>query len=183
MTRDDFEEFSVQQGHLDNASKDIQSITSDWLNVQDLINGVCVREVKNVCKRNGGVLTELFRQDWGIENTSVDQVFQNILEPGDISGWHVHQYTTDRIFVNWGRLRIVLFDARTTSPTHGKINEFYFAIDRPALLVVPPGIWHAVQNNTSSSSALINIVDKAYEYSKPDHWRLPINTPEIPFKF
>lgn len=170
-------------GYLPGAVKDGQSITADWLRIQDPIDGVLVREVKNVCKRQGGVLTELFRRDWDLGDGAIDQVFQNILEPGEISGWHAHLNTTDRIFVNWGRMRIVLFDARPDSPTHGRSNEFHFGTDRPALVIVPPGIWHAVQNITSRPAALINLVDQAYDYSDPDHWRLPIDTPAIPYRF
>ena len=175
--------FSAAAGHIPGSRKDTQSITADWLRLEDLIDGVQVREVKNVGKRQGGVLTEIFRRDWDLDEGTVDQIFQNILQPGEVSGWHVHQFTIDRIFVNWGRMRIGLYDARAASPSFGRANEFHFGIDRPALVVIPPGVWHAVQNNTGVAAALINIVDKAYQYEDPDHWRLPIDTPEIPYKF
>lgn len=45
------------------AVRDNQSITSDWQPLQDLIDGVVLREVKPVCKRSGGVLTEIYRRD------------------------------------------------------------------------------------------------------------------------
>jgi dTDP-4-dehydrorhamnose 3,5-epimerase len=176
-------EFIPENGFIEGATKDRQSITSDWLSIQELIYGVKVREVKNVCKRQGGVLTEIFRFDWNLDSGTINQVFQNMLAPGEISGWHAHQQTTDRIFINNGRLRIGLYDARTGSPTYKKYNEFYFGMDRPALLVVPPGVWHAVQNNTSEPASLLNMVDQAYCYEGPDHWRLPIDSPMIPYKF
>lgn len=175
--------FLPNEGYISSAAKDKQSITSDWMGLEELINGVQVREVKNVCKHKGGVLTELFRQDWELGNENIGQIFQNVLEVNEISGWHVHQKTTDRLFVNWGRMRIILYDARSESTTFKKVNEFCFGVDRPALLIVPPGIWHAVHNVTSSPAALINIVDKAYDYLNPDHWRLPIDTPHIPYQF
>lgn len=175
--------FRIEQGFIEGAVKDRQSITADWLGLQELIDGVKVREVKNVCKRQGGVLTEVFRTDWGLDTGEVGQVFQNMLAPGEVSGWHAHQLTTDRIFVNYGRLRIGLYDARSGSSTFGKYNELHFGTDRPALLLVPPGVWHAVQNNTSEPAALLNIVDRAYCYEDPDHWRLPIDTPNIPVRF
>jgi len=30
-------------------------------------------------------------------------------------------------------------------------------------------------------SILVNLVDAAYSYDDPDHWRLPPDTPEIPY--
>jgi dTDP-4-dehydrorhamnose 3,5-epimerase len=50
-------------------------------------------------------------------------------------------------------------------------------------VVVPPGVWHAVQNLAPETSTLLNLVDHAYDYEKPDHWRLPIGTPLIPYSF
>jgi len=162
--------------------KDTQSITSDWLPNIELIDGVEIREVKNVAKETG-YLVEMFRGDWGFYNNKIDQVFQVALFPGTKSGWHVHQITTDRLFVNYGLVKIVLFDARTDSKTYGKINELRFGTIRPAMVIVPPGVWHAVENLYEGTSLLINIVDYAYNYENPDHFRLPIDTDLIPYKF
>ena len=142
-----------------------------------------MKEVKNVCKRNGDILVEVFRRDWALGEGTVDQVFQIILSPGSISAWHVHQFTTDRIFINQGLIKIVLYDARQDSPTYDQINEFCFGTARPALVIVPPGVWHGVQNISTEVSSLLNIVDKAYMYDDPDHWSLPVGTSKIPYSF
>jgi dTDP-4-dehydrorhamnose 3,5-epimerase len=179
----DLSAFPPSGGGIDGAVKDEQSITSDWLSRQPVIDGVQVREVRNVAKPRGGMLTEVFRLDWRLDSGRIEQVFQNVLEPGQISGWHAHRRTTDRIFVNWGLIKLVLFDARESSPTHTRINVFQFGLVRPALVIVPPGVWHAVQNVASTPSALLNLVDHAYCYEDPDHWRLPLDTPKIPYRF
>ena len=44
-----------------------------------------------------------------------------------------------------GHVKLVLFDARAESATHGLINEFSFGEARPALVAIPPLVWHAVQ--------------------------------------
>lgn len=170
-------------GRLPGARKDRQSITSDWDFPQDPIEGVRLKEVKNVLKPRGDVLCEVFRRDWALDDGKVDQVFQSLLEPGSISAWHVHQRTTDRLFVSQGLVKIVLFDARQGSSTHGRVNEYRFGAVRPALLVVPPGVWHGVQNISSTPALLLNLVDQAYSYEDPDHWRLPLEAPEIPYRF
>lgn len=168
-------------GHIEGAIRDGQSITADWVPLQGFIDGVHLREVKNVIKNRGGILTEVFRSDWGLDHNVIDQVFQNVLNPKQISGWHVHAETTDRIFINLGLMKVVLFDGRKNSPTYGVINEFMLGDIRPGLLIVPPGIWHAVQNISHTASALLNLVDKAYQYEGPDHIRLPIDSPKIPY--
>jgi dTDP-4-dehydrorhamnose 3,5-epimerase len=174
--------FAPQDGWIPGCRKDAQTVRADWLPLQDAIDGVKVREVRHLTKRYG-MLTELFRTDWKLDDGVVDQVFEVRLGPGEISAWHVHRVTRDRLFVTEGAVRIVLFDARTSSPTHGTVNEFRFGTDRPALLVVPPGVWHGVQNLKEFASRVVNLTDKAYSYEDPDHWRLPSDSPRIPFRF
>jgi len=163
--------------------KDIASITSDWNAQQQPIEGVRVREVKNVLKDNGDVLCEIFRRDWLLDEGVVDQVFQSVINPGSISAWHVHRHTTDRLFVSQGLIRMVLYDARADSPSHERINEYRFGALRPALLIIPPGVWHGVQNLSNTPALLLNLVDNAYCYDDPDHWRLPVDTEKIPYRF
>lgn len=167
---------------LEGATKDRQTITPRWVpSSQTLIDGVVVREVLNVPKANG-YLTEIFRAEW-LRDAAIDQVFQVVLEPGALSAWHTHAVTTDRLFVSNGIVRIALYDGREGSPTHGLVNEFRFGTIRPALLVVPPRVWHGVQNIGSSHAFVLNLVDRAYDYEDPDHWRVPADSERIPFRF
>ena len=168
---------------LPNATKDKQSITSDWnLTNLRLIQGVDVKEIKNVPKNNGS-LVEVIRPEWLGENKTIGQVFQVMLRPNGISAWHAHEQTTDRLFVNRGLVKIVLYDAREDSPTFGMINEFRIGTERPALLTVPPKVWHGVQNISNGDSLILNLVDIPYTYENPDHWRVETNCTAIPYKF
>lgn len=173
---------SNTDGLIAGCVKDQQSITSDWEFCRPLITGVRVKEIKNVPKENG-MLTEVYRRDWELDEGDVEQIFQVQVVSGGITAWHAHKVTTDRLFVNQGILKIVLFDARPDSPTLGMINEFRFGQVRPALVTVPPGVWHGVHNIGMETASLLNIVDLAYRYEDPDHWRLPQDTPQIPYSF
>jgi dTDP-4-dehydrorhamnose 3,5-epimerase len=173
---------AAAEGALPGAARDLQSITADWQSLQPLIDGVVVREVRNVIKDNG-YLTEVWREDWKVDALDVAQVFQVVLEPAAISAWHVHQRATDRLFANHGQLKIVLFDARAGSKTERRINVFRCGTGRPMLVVVPPGVWHGVQNVGASPASLLNLPDRAYAYEAPDHWRLPADTAHVPYSF
>jgi dTDP-4-dehydrorhamnose 3,5-epimerase len=175
-------DFSSAEGSIDGCTKNERSVASDWAPLQKLISGVRVKEIKNVPKENG-FLTEIFRTDWALDEAQVNQVFQVVLSAGEVSAWHAHQFTTDRLFGSYGLLKIVLFDARTSSPTYRLINEFRIGLIRPSLIVVPPGVWHGIQNIAKESSCLINLVDRAYDYEDPDHWELPSDTKDIPYSF
>lgn len=167
---------------LEGATKDGPTIDATWTPTNCLIDGVHVHEVRNVPKHRGH-LAEILRAEWLGNNRTVDQIFQSVLEAGTVTAWHAHAHTTDRLFVSYGMARIVLYDARPGSPTHGLINEFTFGLLRPALLVVPPRIWHGVQALGPSPLILLNLVDVAYDYDCPDHWRVPNGSPTIPYVF
>jgi dTDP-4-dehydrorhamnose 3,5-epimerase len=169
-------------GFIEGCTRDPQLVRADWTPLQDLIEGVRVHEVRSVM-RAGKVLTEVYRQDWGLDAAPVGQVFQVRLAPGGVSAWHAHRNTVDRLFVNDGMMRVVLYDARPDSSTTGWLNEFAFGLERPALVVVPPGVWHGLQNLSHQVSSVLNLVDHAYAYEDPDHWRLPEDTRQIPYRF
>jgi dTDP-4-dehydrorhamnose 3,5-epimerase len=161
------------------ATRDVQSITRDWQLVrQDLIEGVEVRQVANVMTEYGR-LTELHRSEW--DDESVGQVFQSVFCLGGISAWHAHEHTLDRLFVAAGSMLIVLYDARAGSTSFGRANYFRFGEHRPAIVRVPPRVWHGVKNVGAETSMLVNIVDNAYAYEDPDHYRVPVDSEEIPF--
>jgi dTDP-4-dehydrorhamnose 3,5-epimerase len=166
---------------LPGAVKDSQSITPSWEKLAARqIDGVIVKEVRHVPTAYG-FLTELFRSDWDLGTCT--QAFQSRFQPGAVSAWHAHAVTCDRIFVNSGMLHIVLFDSRKTSQTYGVVSEFRLGDARPGLLIVPPYVWHGVHNDSSTEAMLINFVDHAYDYEDPDHWRLAVDSPEIPYRF
>src|SRR5450432_4710422 len=146
-TRDrlqDQESLTPDQGWLPGAVRDRQSVTREWQPEVNLIDGVLVKEVRNVAKDNG-YITELWRDDWLPPGAHVAQVFQAYVGIGGISAWHVHQFATDRLFANHGLVKIVLYDARAGSSTHGRVNVLRCGTTRPTLVVVPPGVWHGIQ--------------------------------------
>lgn len=147
-----------------------------------LIAGVVLKEILSVpCKDR--VITEVYRRDWFDSEVQVGQVFQSLVYPGAVLAWHAHERTTDRLFVSQGMLKAVLFDSRRDSRTFGLVNEICMSISRPRLLVVPPRVWHGIQNTSREFVTLLNSPDQPYCYKDPDHWRLPPDSNQIPYTF
>jgi dTDP-4-dehydrorhamnose 3,5-epimerase len=165
---------------LPGAKKDPQLITSDWRKLQELLEGVFVREVLHV-PRDHGVITEVFRPEWDPTDLPVVHIYQARLFPGALGAWSCHAQNTDRLFVNQGHVKIVLYDARVHSKTYGMVNEFHSGDARPFLLVIPSGVWHGLQNLGTSEALVLNFPTKPYDYEDPDHYRLPYDTSEIPY--
>jgi len=170
------------QGFIEGATRDGQSVTADWMPTgRALIDGVRVIDIRSVAKR-AGFLTEIFRADWP-EARHVEHVFQVTLAPGAISAWHAHRDTTDRLFASAGGITLALYDGRAASPTHGRVLELQLTIARPQLVVIPPGVWHGLIVTGIAPAIVLNLTDRPYAYDDPDHWRLPADTPKIPYRF
>jgi dTDP-4-dehydrorhamnose 3,5-epimerase len=164
---------------LPGTTRDSQSITRDWQLVgQKLIDGVQVREVANVMTGYGR-LTEIYRSEW--DEGPVGQVFQSVLASGGVSAWHAHAETVDRLFITAGKVLVVLYDARPASPTNGALNIFRFGEHRPGLVWVPPQVWHGIKNVGDGPSTLLNVVDRAYSYEQPDHYRVSVDSGVVPY--
>ena len=156
-------------------------MTADWTIERRLIDGVTLREVRNIVTGNG-VTTEVHREDWGIVG-DVEQIIHVRLRGNAISAWHMHDRKTDHVFTVTGHLRAVLYDDREGSPTRGGLDVLHLGLERPTLLVVPPGVWHGIQNLDGTPSTFVNYFDEQYAYDNPDDWRLPPDTDEIPYRF
>ncbi len=167
---------------LPGARKDDQVVSSEWQPLRRSIDGVVSKEVMHV-PRDHGVITEIYRAEWDPTGLPVVQVYQSRLFPGAIGAWSCHVKSIDRLFVNQGHLKLVLYDGREDSPTRGHLMELHVGDARPTFLVVPQGVWHGLQNVGPTDALMINFPTYAYNYEDPDHWRLPFDSEEIPYRW
>jgi len=154
----------------------------DWTVQRELIDGVEIREVRNVVTGNG-VVVEPWRSSWGTSLRALEQITHVTFRPGAISAWHLHRLRFDGVFVVGGAIRLVLFDARRDSPTNGQVDVFTLSHVRPTLAVIPPAVWHGVQALGNDPACFVNSFDRAYDFDDPDEWRLPVESEEVPYRF
>jgi len=167
---------------LPGARKDSQIVDSTWQKTEHGITGVAVHEVLHV-PRDHGVITEMYRPEWDQTGAPIVHIYQSRLFPGAIGAWSCHMKAIDRLFVNHGHLKVVLFDGREDSRTHGQVRELFIGDARPAFVVLPTGVWHGLQNLGSTDALVVNFPTRAYDYEDPDHWRLPFDTDQIPYSW
>ncbi len=165
---------------LKGALKDGQIVTNEWQAVRRNIEGVVAREVLHV-PRDHGVITEMYRPEWDPTGLPVVHIYQSRLFPGAIGAWSCHAKSIDRLFVNQGHLKLVLYDGRTGSSTEGAVMELHVGDARPTFLILPTGIWHGLQNIGPTEALMLNFPTRAYDYEDPDHWRLPYDSDQIPY--
>ena len=162
--------------------KDLPTVTPDGQRLGTRIEGVVVRRaVTHTDER--GTLCEILNPGWGIHPAPLVYVYQFTIRPGKVKGWHVHRLHDDRIFISRGEVRVVLYDSRMDSPTHGLVNEiFRNSLDRD-LMVIPAGVYHAHHNCGTEDALFISMPTRPYNHDDPDVYRLPVNNDVIPYRF
>lgn len=162
--------------------QDRQTVTPEGLRTDPRIAGVIVRPaVTHVDDR--GELCEVFNPAWGLHDAPLVYAYQSMVRPHKVKGWIVHHLQDDRLFVSLGTFRIVLYDAREGSPTQGSINEIFLSERNRAMVIIPRGVYHAVQNVGDTDAYFINLPTRAYDHANPDKYRLPLDNDLIPFRF
>lgn len=111
------------------------------------------------------------------------QVYVSKNYPGVIRAWHYHQAQTDIWSVVSGMIKAVLYDMRPDSPTQGQLQEVFLGDDNPAALVIPVGIAHGYKTAGVEPSLLLNFTDHVYNRESPDEFRIPWNSPDIPYSW
>lgn len=105
-----------------------------------------------------------------------------VSSPGMIKGWGMHRESVDRYVVGTGRIRVVLFDGREDSPSHGRFAQFHFSDQSPGWLRIPTGVWHASQNYGDTEAIFLNFPTDPHRFDAPDKYRLdPYDRSKIDF--
>jgi dTDP-4-dehydrorhamnose 3,5-epimerase len=143
------------------------------------IAGVQIVELGNVLTRSGAQL-ELLRRDWPQIAIDVQQVNWSLLNANGVTDWHRHAQQTDHLVGVGGNIRLALWDGREASPTYGAKEVIRLGALRPVMAIVPPGVWHALRNESGAPAGYLNMVDHLYDYARPDNYRLAPGTAGVP---
>ena len=166
----------------ENATISPQTVDETGKSVASSIDGVEVfYPVTHEDER--GSLCEIYNQAWGFDDIPMVHAYAVTVRRGKVKGWACHSNQVDRYFFFAGTAKLVLFDARADSPTSGMVTEQTFSPIRRALVSAPPGVFHAVGNVGDDEVVLFNLPSKPYNYETPDKITLPIDSPDIPYRF
>ena len=134
------------------------------------IDGVVVQGLGNVLTRSG-YMAEVFRTDWAAVKIAVAQVNWVELNPEGVTDWHMHRGQTDHLVGVNGNIKLALYDGREGSATFGAREIVRLGAMRPVMVIVPPGVWHGLRNESGARAGYINVVETAYDHANPDTWR------------
>ncbi len=146
-----------------------------------MIEGVKIKKLRPICDERGRLM-EILRSDDEIFQ-KFGQVYMTTVRPGVIKGWHYHKIQTDNMTVVHGMTKMVLYDARKDSPSHGQVAEYFVGIHNPILVQIPPMVYHGLKGIGDTEAIVINCPSEPYRHGEPDEYRVPPQSDEVPYSW
>ena len=167
---------------LASAVRDGQTVTPDGERTATPLEGVSQRRARTHVD-DRGTLVEILDPRWGWHPAPIVYAYAFTERPGSAKGWAIHKEHEDRYFLVSGELELVLYDVRPESSTCGKLWAVVLTeLDR-SLINVPAFVWHATRNLGARDAVVVNFPTIPYDHRDPDKYRLPLDTPLIPYSF
>lgn len=103
-----------------------------------MIDGVRLHPLRQIPDERGKIMHMLRCDDPHFGKFG--EIYFSVVYPGVVKGWHVHTRMTLNYAVIVGMVKLVLYDARPASPTHGELMELFVGEDNYVLVQIPPDV-------------------------------------------
>ncbi len=103
-----------------------------------MIDGVNVIPLRQISDERGKIMHMLKATDPHF--IQFGEIYFSCAWPGVVKGWHVHSRMTVNNAVMVGHAKLVMYDGRPGSSTHGEVTELFIGEDNYCLVQIPPGI-------------------------------------------
>jgi dTDP-4-dehydrorhamnose 3,5-epimerase len=143
--------------------------------------GVQITPLRKIPDERGAIFHMLRRDDPHFEEFG--EIYFSVVYPGAIKGWHKHTVSTSNYAVVTGMVKLVLYDDRPGSETHGGLQEIFLGDLNYALVRIPSGVWNGVKGIGSTPAIIANCATHPhdpeemirldpFDASIPYDWRL-----------
>ena len=144
-----------------------------------MIADVQVKKLKPIADERG-MLMEILRSDEPIFSR-FGQCYITVVHPRIVKGWHYHKKQYDHFCCLRGTAKVVLYDGREGSQTHGEVNEFILSLEAPLLVKIPPYVFHGFTAVGDEDALILNLPTELYHDSEPDEYRESPFSEKIPY--
>ncbi|MCA9728194.1 MAG: dTDP-4-dehydrorhamnose 3,5-epimerase family protein [Candidatus Eisenbacteria bacterium] len=144
-----------------------------------MIDGVVVKQLKKIPDERGFLMEILRNDDSFFEKFG--QAYVTAVYPGVVKGWHFHKKQVDHFCALKGMIKVVLYDGRENSPTHGEVNEFFMGEQNPILVRIPTFVLHGMKGVGTELGLLLNLPTEHYVYADPDEFRVDPHDNDVPY--
>jgi dTDP-4-dehydrorhamnose 3,5-epimerase len=142
-----------------------------------MIDGVVVSPRKIIPDERGKVMHMLKATDPEFENFG--EIYFSFVYPGVIKGWHLHHEMIINYAVPVGMIKLVLFDDRPGSKTHGELQEIYLGEGNHCLVKVPVKVWNGFKGVGTVPAVVANCASIPHDPKEIE--RMDPFTKKIPY--
>ena len=144
-----------------------------------MIQGVAIHPLRQIPDERGKVMHMLRRDDPCF--AEFGEIYFSVVYPGKIKAWHLHIRMTLNYAVPSGRIKLVLYDDRESSPTRGQVQEILTGEDAYQLVTVPPGVWNGFTGLGAATAIVANCATIPHD---PDEIvRIDPFSPKVPYRW
>jgi len=119
-----------------------------------MIEGVRITPLRQITDERGAIL-HMLRSD-AAHFEQFGEIYFSMVYPGVIKGWHIHDRMTLNYAVPVGSIKMVLYDEREGSPTHGEVMELTLGPRNYQLVTVPPNVWNGFKGVGTETALVAN---------------------------
>ena len=144
------------------------------------IEGVIIQPLMQIAGNRGSVL-HMMRRDSKLFK-QFGEVYFSEIHSGKIKAWKRHKKKIQNLTVPINKIRLVIYDNRSSSSTHGKIAEYELGRpDHYCLVHIPPMLWYGFQTLGNQTALIANCADQPHDPEETES--LPIDSNEIPYQW
>jgi dTDP-4-dehydrorhamnose 3,5-epimerase len=131
-----------------------------------MLQGTMLTPLRIIPNPLGAIYHALRRGDPGY--TDFGEAYFSSVEPRAIKGWKRHREMVSNLVVPIGEVRVVLFDERADSSTHGQWMDVRLSPSNYFRFTVPPGLWFAFQGTGPGPNLMMNLASILHDPSESE---------------
>lgn len=148
------------------------------------ISGVFLQPLA-IIPAEGGPVLHMLRSGYALmpeAGAQFGEIYFSQVDTGAVKAWKLHKRQNQLFAVPMGKIRIVLYDGRSCSPSCGQ--KAVLELGRPDayfLLSIPACIWYGFAGISAGPALICNYASVAHDPEEAE--RLPPDSPLIPYSW
>ncbi len=131
-----------------------------------MIHGLQVIPLRRIPDERGTIMHMLRATDPHFQQFG--EIYFSTIYRDIVKGWHKHRDMTLNYACVFGRIKLVVHDDRSDSPTRGETNELFLGPDDYSLAIIPPGLWNGFKGMSDPYAIVANCSTHAHDPSRSD---------------
>ena len=143
------------------------------------VDGVVVFPLAQI-RDDRGMVLHMLRAD-APHFQAFGEVYFSQVRAGTTKAWKRHLRMTQNLAVPVGEIKLVIYDDRAGSPTHGVAQEITTGTEHYALIRIPPLVWYGFKAAATGDALIANCASLPHDPGEVE--RVAPDTVAIPYRW